>query len=134
MRQGVTRLFERYTAFRFIIVGVINTGFSYSIFAILLFLGFGIEIGSLIALSAGIIFSYLTQSNLVFRYTSIGAFLRFIVLWSVIYAINLIIIRAALMLGVSSYLAAAIATGPITIISYFLQSPSGKKLNRLNRM
>jgi putative flippase GtrA len=119
--KGIARLFERYTSFRFIIIGALNTGFSYSVFALLLFLGFGIEIGSLLALLVGILFSYLTQSSIVFRYTSAGAFARFILMWGVIYAVNLMIIRAVMVFGTSTYLAAAIATGPVTVISYFLQ-------------
>lgn len=121
VRQSITRLFERYTSFRFLVIGALNTGFSYSIFALLLFFGFGIEIGSFLALLVGILFSYITQSSIVFQHTSIGAFVRFILMWGVIYVINLVIIWAVMVFGASTYLAAAIATGPVTVISYFLQ-------------
>ncbi len=115
------RLFGRSLSLRFVFIGVINTAFSYSIFAMLLFLGAGIEIGSLLTLMAGIFFSFHTQGTIVFRHKSFAAFIRFVLAWAAIYVANLLFIHLLMGLGANSYLAVAIAMGPTVVISFFIQ-------------
>ena len=114
-------LFGRSVSLRFILIGCINTAFSYSIFALLLFLGLSVELGSLLALIVGIFFTFYTQGTIVFGYLSSAAFARFVAAWAVMYLVNLALIRSLMALGASPYLGGAIATGPVTIISYFIQ-------------
>jgi putative flippase GtrA len=117
---GIKR-FRRSLSLRFVLIGCVNTVFSYCIFAALLILGAGIEIGSLLTLIVGICFGYYTQGSIVFRYTSNAAFGRFVAAWALIYVANLAIIRSLVACGLGSYLAVAIAMGPTVAISYFIQ-------------
>lgn len=118
---GIATLFERSVPLRFAIMGVANTAFSTLLFMLLLFLGYGVALGSGLALAAGIMFSYCTQGRIVFRRMSLGTFLRFVVAWTLIYLVNLGEIRLFMRLGLSAYLAGICATVPTTIVSYFAQ-------------
>lgn len=51
---------------RFLFVGVLNTTFSYSLFALLVFIGLHIAAASLFAVLLGILFSFSTQGSIVF--------------------------------------------------------------------
>jgi putative flippase GtrA len=116
-----TKRFRRSLSLRFVLIGCVNTAFSYCVFAALLFMGAGIEIGSLLTLIIGICFSFYTQGNIVFRYTSNAAFARFVAAWALIYVVNLAMIRSLVACGLSSYLAVALAMGPTVVTSYFIQ-------------
>ena len=106
---------------RFILVGCINTAFSYLMYAAFLALGLTVAVASLLALMIGILFSFYTQGTLVFGDRSRGAFVRFVAVWAAIYFFNLGAIRLFMSLGLSAYLAGAVATVPTTILSYIIQ-------------
>ncbi len=117
----IARLFDRSLSLRFIVVGVANTAFSTLLFMLLLYLGFGVALGSALALAAGVLVSYATQGSIVFRHRSLGAFVRFVLAWTIIYLVNLAEIKALIHLGCNRYVAGLISTIPTTIISFFVQ-------------
>jgi putative flippase GtrA len=51
---------------RFVVVGLLNTGFSYLIYAALLHVGLGYQTANLMALVIGVLFSFKTQGRLAF--------------------------------------------------------------------
>src|SRR5690242_21327465 len=51
---------------RFVLVGVMNTAFSYLVYALALLVGLNYALASLIAVVAGVFFSFRTQGTLVF--------------------------------------------------------------------
>lgn len=114
-------LFGRHLALRFLLIGLVNTGFSTLVFMLLLYLGFGIELGSALALMLGVLFSYYSQGTIVFRHRSVGAFVRFVIAWTLIYFANLMEIRLLIWLGLNVYAAGALAALPTTLVSYFVQ-------------
>lgn len=71
-------LFTNKTSLRFVVIGVINTLFSYSLFSILIYIGLVVEWASLFSLIFGIFFSFYTQSKFVFKQPSNVAFARFV--------------------------------------------------------
>ncbi len=119
--KRLTVLFERSVPLRFVVIGVINTAFSYSIFAVMVSLNLSVALASLLALIAGVLFSFFTQGAIVFGHLSQAAFLRFVATWAVLYLLNLTFIYALMALGANAYLAAAIATAPTTVISFVIQ-------------
>jgi len=88
---------------------------------LLLWLGLGIALGSALALAAGILFSYQTQGTIVFRHKSTGAFIRFVLGWTIIYFANLLEIKGMMALNLNHYQAGALATIPTMLVSYFIQ-------------
>ena len=115
-----TTLFGRHLSVRFVLIGIVNTAFSYSLLTLFLHLGLCVELASLLALIIGILFSYLTQSSLVFSHSTPAAFLRFVTAWGIIYFLNLMLLYILMALGANSYLAGALAIIPITALSYFI--------------
>ena len=107
--------------FRFLIVGTINTGFSYSVYALLLFVDIDYKLANLGALIIGIFFSFITQSRFVFYNTNSKLFFRFLLCWILIYFFNIYIIGKLISFGFNAYEAGAIALIPVTLFSYFLQ-------------
>ena len=110
-RQGV----------RFLAVGMLNTGFSYSVYAFFVWLGLSYVLANLLSLLAGIMFSFRTQGKLVFGNGDVRLFGKYVVVWLLIFLVNISCIRAALSLGANAYLAGALALLPTVALSYVLQ-------------
>jgi putative flippase GtrA len=111
----------RHEFVRYLVVGVLNTGFSYSVYALLLWLGFVFFVANLIALLCGIAFSFQTQGRFVFDNTSRRLFPKYVLLWILIYFSNIALIKLFLLCGFNAYVAGALAIPPIVLLSYVLQ-------------
>ena len=108
-------------AFRFVVVGVGNTAFSYAIYAAFLFLGFGYAIANLVALLLSILFSFKTQGKFVFNNTDNRRFGRFVMTWAVIYLATITLIGQFIAWGLNAYAAGALALPFSTLLSYLSQ-------------
>lgn len=106
---------------RFGIVGVVNTAFSYAIYAALIFVGCNFALANLLALILGILFSFKTQGTLVFKSTENRRIFRFVFAWSLIYLCNILLISKFIALGFSAYASGALAIPFSTVLSYFAQ-------------
>ena len=108
---------------RFLLVGGMNTSFSYAVYAAFLYMGLDYWGANLGALLLGILFSFRTQGRLVFgnldRDTRIIA--RFAAVWGLIFLVNILLIAVLIQAGLNAYWAGAVALMPITVISYFSQ-------------
>lgn len=112
----------RFKEIRFILIGGINTAFSYSIYALMLFLGLNYSLANFIAMATGVIFSFRTQGIFVFRVAEKRLFWRFLLCWIFIYILNILIIRQIMQFGPGPYVSGAIAMIPVTALSYFAQN------------
>ena len=106
---------------RFIAVGVLNTSFSYGVYAVLLWLGLNFVAANFGAVLLGIIFSFRTQGTYVFGSSRWGRLRRFVPVWGVIFLLNICVIALLLRFGLNAYVAGAVALVPITLLSYLLQ-------------
>ena len=118
--SGPKRVFSRYQFIRYILVGLGNTAFSYCIYAAFLFIGLEYRVASLLALLLGIAFSFATQGNVVFKNATRLTFFKFVVAWLLIYLFNISLITVLMRGATSAYLAGALATAPVSLISYFV--------------
>ena len=78
---------------KFLAIGLLNTFFGYTIYAILVFINLPYLIALFIATLAGILFNYFSFGRIVFR--AHGGWLifgKFIVAYAVVYAINAILL------------------------------------------
>jgi glycosyltransferase involved in cell wall biosynthesis/putative flippase GtrA len=106
---------------RFLIVGVVNTGFSYGVYSLLIYSGVEYRQATLGALIAGIFFSFKTQGKFVFNNSENRLFFRFLFCWIIIYFFNIYFIERMLLLGFNAYEAGAIALAPVTVFSFLVQ-------------
>ena len=88
---------------KFIFVGIFNTLFSYFIFAFLLHIGVPYPFSAFIATVLSVLFSFKTQGTLVFQNSNKNLFLKFICLYSIIYCINVMILKLANLLNYDLY-------------------------------
>lgn len=106
---------------RFILIGILNTGFSYLIYAALLFAGLGYQLANLLTLVVGILFSFKTQGHLVFHNPDNRLLGRFILSWALIYFCVIILIGRIIGLGFDAYSAGALALPFSVVLSYLAQ-------------
>ena len=106
---------------RFLLVGGMNTSFSYAVYAALLYVGLDYVMANLGALLLGILFSFLTQGRLVFGNRDRRLIFRFAAVWGLIFLVNILLISILIHAGLNPYWAGALALVPITVISYFVQ-------------
>lgn len=125
MRRGITgqiaRVFRDHQFVRFVLVGVANTGFSYAVYAMLLYAGLNYALANLGACLLGIMFSFRTQGILVFRNPAWRPLSKYVAFWLLIYLCNIGLIKALLSCGFNPYAAGALALAPIVALSYTLQ-------------
>lgn len=106
---------------RFLAVGTLNTAFSYGIYAGFLYLGLGYQLANLIALVLGILFSFKTQGQLVFKNTDNRLFGRFLLSWVLVYLGTITLIGRIIALGFDAYSAGALALPFSVALSYLMQ-------------
>lgn len=106
---------------RFVLVGVLNTAFSYGVYAAMLWLGLSYWAASLISMLMGVVFSFRTQGQLVFGNSSWRLFGRFVLVWLFILAFNLSLIGGLIRLGMDAYGAGAVALIPVVGLSFLAQ-------------
>jgi putative flippase GtrA len=106
---------------RFIIVGIVNTGFSYLIYVLLLFVGLNFALANLGAVLIGILFSFRTQGAFVFGNTNRRLLGRFILSWLTIYLFTISIIATLDYFGIDNYTGGALALPASALASFFMQ-------------
>lgn len=106
---------------RFVVIGVVNTAFSYGIYSFFLFLGFNYAIANLLALLSGILFSFKTQGHLVFRNPNNRLIGRFVLGWFFIYLATITLIGWLMAYGLDAYTAGALALPFSTLLAYLIQ-------------
>lgn len=105
---------------RFVMVGVLNTGFGYSVFALLVWLGAPYQLATAISTLAGIAFNFQTTGRLVFSGAPWPRLIRFAAVYSLIYVLNISGITLFLRLGVNVYIAYALLIPPLAVLTYFM--------------
>lgn len=111
----------RSQAIRFVLVGVLNTMFSYSVYAILLFVGLNYALANLGAMLLGILFSFHSQGRFVFDNTDIRRIGRFVFVWTMIYIMTITIIGLLIAYSINPYIAGAIALPASALASFVAQ-------------
>jgi len=107
-------------ALKFFLVGIVNTIFGYSVYALGIFFGLHYQLSLLIATILGVIFNFRTIRVLVFKSQKKNIFIRFMGVYGFNYFINLIGIWLLMKLTSNSYLAALVVLPITTVISYLL--------------
>ena len=108
-------------AIRFLVVGVLNTSFSYLIYAGFLYIGLGYQLANFLSLVVGILFSFKTQGRLVFNNPDNRLLGRFVLSWLVIYLCVIGFIGRIIALGLDAYTAGALSL-PLSVgLSYLTQ-------------
>lgn len=103
-------------------VGALNTGFSYCIYAVAVWSGLHYAPANFVAMLCGTVFSFLTQGRLVFDSRDPRRFGRYLLAWVLIWALNVALIHVLVRWSeLDAYLAGALALGPTVALSFLIQ-------------
>ena len=108
------------TFIRYLLVGAVNTAFGYSVFALLIFIGWHYSIALFFATVAGIFFNFQTFGILVFRKRDWRLIWKFLAVYGILYGINVFLVFLVLLFLRNVYVANAIAIIFIAGLGYFL--------------
>lgn len=107
---------------KFVLVGGLNTAFSYAVFAAIHLAGASDQLAVILATVAGVLFNYFSTGRLVFSHTGLNRLLVFVLGYAVVCVLNIAILRALAALDVDSLLGQLIAVPPLAVLAYFINS------------
>ncbi|MEI7723915.1 MAG: GtrA family protein [Bacteroidota bacterium] len=116
----VSQLFSRQFIL-FLFVGLLNTGFGYGLFALLIFFKVHYALASLVSTILGIIFNFKTTGVIVFKNHNNILIFRFFMAYGITYLVGLGFLYVTNSFTINNYIAGAVWLLPGAIISYFLQ-------------
>jgi putative flippase GtrA len=105
---------------RFLAVGALNALFGYGLFALLIFLGVHYAAAVLLSTIAGVLFNFKTTGRLVFGSGDNRLLLRFVAVYAVVYAVNVLLLKALLAAGIGPYAGGALLILPMAALAFIL--------------
>lgn len=105
---------------RFLLVGALNTLFGYGLWALLLYIGLHYTVASAISTVAGILFNFKTTGCLVFENKNNRLLLKFLMVYGLIYLLNIALLYGFELLNINLYLAGLTVLLPLAFLSYML--------------
>lgn len=118
-RLEVTFLTKNQLA-RFVFVGIVNSLFGYSCFALLLYVGLHYSYALLLATILGVIFNFKSTGILVFGSHDNRLIFRFFCSYTFIYFVNTIGIEVFSHIGITPYISGAILIVPMATLAFIL--------------
>lgn len=105
---------------RFLIIGGVNTVFGYAAFALLLYFGLHYALASFWATCAGVLFNFNTTGRIVFKNSDHRLLFRFLMVYSILYLINILLLKLMVTYAVNLYLGSAATILPMALLAYLL--------------
>lgn len=106
-------------AIKFLLVGILNTLFGYTVFAILIALGVYYALAMFSATCLGILFNFKSLGKLVFNNSNNKLLLKFVILYCFLYVFNIALIFCLDFFLHNLYLAGIISMLASAIVGYF---------------
>ncbi len=106
--------------YRFLAIGLINTAFGYSIYALFLFIGMHYAIAGLFGTVLGVIFNFFTTGALVFSVVEGKRLFKFAGVYVVTYFCNIAGIKILFVMGFNYYYGGALMIPPMAILAFLL--------------
>lgn len=107
---------------RFLLTGVVNTGFGYSVYAAFVFAGAHPQVALALQFAIGVVFNHMTHGRFVFGTRGYSRFPHYVAAYVAVYLFNAVLLKLLLGLGAGAYLAQAIALAPTVLLSFKLVS------------
>jgi putative flippase GtrA len=105
-------------ALKFLAIGLLNTAFGYSLYALFLFLGLSVSISLGAATILGVLFNFKTIGTLVFKSQNNTLIFKFIFVYAITFCVNLLLIRLLMDAGMNSYVAGGVVIVPLAAASF----------------
>jgi putative flippase GtrA len=104
--------------FKFLAVGLLNTLFGYSCYALLLFAGLHFSVAALFSTILGVLFNFKTIGIMVFNNSNNFLIFKFVGVYCVIYFINIFFLNIFNTYKFNMFLAGAIMVLPMALLSF----------------
>ncbi len=117
---AILERFRRIQFLRFLVVGGINTAFSYGVFSGVLYLGAHYAVASFASIALGILFGFILQGRFVFGNTESSLIFRFVLVALLLYGAHTTLLKGADTLKLNLYAAGALLTLPMALLSFWL--------------
>jgi putative flippase GtrA len=113
-------LAEFFTArfLRFLAVGVLNAAFGYGCYRLLLYLGLSYPLALFCATVVGVLFNFQTTGRFVFGSGDNRLIWRFIMVYAILYGINVGMIHMLILWHISASIAGALALPPMALLTF----------------
>lgn len=118
--MSLLRIFKNFKIIRFVIIGILNTFFGFTIYSFFIFIGLSYYLAAAISTVLGIIFNFKTMSKFVFQNSNNLLLCRYLLVYLLTYLLGIILIAILVNLGLNYYLAGLGAIILNAIITYFL--------------
>lgn len=105
---------------KFLFVGCINTAFSYSVYALFIFINFHYALASFLSTVLGILFNFKTTGTIVFKNHDNHLIFRFFGVYGFTYILNVLGLKIFKIFNCDMYLAGFIMLFPMAVISFIL--------------
>lgn len=106
--------------YKFLGVGLVNTLFGYSLFSLLVYLNFHYTVAVLISTIIGVLFNFKTTGAIVFSSHDHRLVWKFIVVYSLVYVLNVFGLFVLKLISVDIYVAGGILVFPLALITFML--------------
>lgn len=107
---------------RFLAVGVLNTAFGYSVYALMLWSGVSYWLAAGIATVAGVLFNFKSTGSIVFHSNENWRIARFLVVYVIVYGTNVLGLAGLLRVGVDAYMGGLLMLLPLALLAYLLNA------------
>lgn len=108
---------------RFLFIGALNTLFGYALYAFLVFIGIRYDWARVIAIIMGIIFNFFTTGRIVFKNRDNWLIVRFVLVYAVTMSLDVFVLKRLVEhIHINQYIAGALITIPIALLSFLLNS------------
>jgi putative flippase GtrA len=104
----------------FIIVGVVNTVFGYTLYSLFIYLGLNYVLSVLFATILGILFNFKSIGKFVFSSDDNKLIVKFFLVYVVVFFINILVIKYLKEFGFNDYISGLFAIIPASITSFVL--------------
>jgi putative flippase GtrA len=106
----------------FLLVGALNTLFGYSVYAAVIYLGGGYRLAVALSTIIGALFNFKSTGLLVFDHSDSRLILRFLLVYGVVFLVNLGGVGALVSSGFGAYLAGFLMLPILALLAYLLNS------------
>ena len=107
---------------KYLAVGVLNTVFGYSLYALFIYLGIHYSVAVLQSTVLGVLFNFKTIGSLVFRSRNNALIFRFVAVYGLTYLLNVEGLKLMNSFAVNLYLAGFLMLIPLTVLSFVLHN------------
>lgn len=106
---------------KFVLVGILNTVFGYTLWALLLFLGMHYALAVIVSTIIAVLFNFKTTGSIVFKNKDNKLLFKFVQVYIITMCINIFLLKIAKTAGLNLYIVGFVLTIVMAIITFLMQ-------------